>query len=244
MAEYQDPVLRNAGARTGTAELDQGLRSYMLKVYNYMSLGIAFTALITLFMAANPGLMMAVATGPMMWVLFIGILGLGFMAPRIIFSGNRVMAQASFWVYAALWGVLISPMVAFYLSVDPTLIFRAFLITSVTFASMSLLGYTTKRDLSPFATFFFMAAIGLLIAIVVNVIFFQSTLMSLVTSGLVVLLFAGMTAWETQTIKELYYEGDTAVMAESKSIFGAFMLYGSFVTLFIHILNILGIMRE
>ena len=244
MAEYQDPVLREANARAGTVELDQGLRSYMLKVYNYMSLGVAFTAIVTLFMAANPGLMMAVATGPMMWVLFIGLIGMGFVAPRVIMSGNRMAAQACFWVYAALWGVLISPMVSFYLSVDPTLIFRAFLITSVTFASMSLLGYTTKRDLSPFATFFFMATIGLLIAIVVNAIFFQSTMMSLVTSGLVVVVFAGMTAWETQAIKELYYEGDTAVMSESKSIFGAFLLYGSFITLFIHILNILGIMRE
>ena len=244
MAEYQDPVLREANARAGTLELDQGLRSYMLKVYNYMALGIAFTALVTLFMAANPNLMMAVAIGPMKWVLFIGLLGMGFVAPRVIFSGNKMLAQACFWVYAALWGVLISPMVSLYLSVDPSLVFRAFLITSVTFGTMSLIGYTTKRDLSPFATFFVMAAIGLLIAMVVNVIFFQSTLMSLVTSGLVVVVFAGMTAWETQAVKELYYEGDTAVMSDSKSIFGAFLLYGSFMTLFIHILNILGIMRE
>jgi hypothetical protein len=107
---------------------------------------------------------------------------------------------------------------------------------------MSLLGYTTKRDLSGMASFLFMATIGLLVAIVVNAIFFQSGMASLITSSLVVLVFSGVTAYETQMIKSLYTEG--GAMNERASIFGAFALYGSFVTLFVHILNILGIMRD
>jgi FtsH-binding integral membrane protein len=121
-------------------------------------------------------------------------------------------------------------------------IYRAFFITAAVFGSMSLFGYTTKRDLSGWASFLFMATIGLLIAIIVNVIFFQSTMMSLVTSSLVVLVFSALTAFETQRVKSLYSEGSD--MNARASVLGALLLYGSFVVLFIHILNILGIMRN
>ncbi len=236
------PVARpRAEAR---AVIDEGLRSYMLRVYNYMALGVAWTAIVALFMAANPALMATVAMGPMKWVLFIAILGLGWFAPRLIFSGSAATAWLAYGAYATLWGVLISPMIAFYMGTNPAVVVRALLITAVTFAATSLAGYVTKKDLSGFAGFFMMATIGVLIAIVVNAIFFQSTMMSLITSIITVLLFAGITAWETQTIKAMYYEGDLPEAARSKAIFGAFMLYGSFVTLFIHILNILGIMNE
>ena len=109
---------------------------------------------------------------------------------------------------------------------------------------MSLLGYVTKRDLSAIGTFLCMATIGLVIAMLVNVIFLQSTFMSLITSGLVVIVFSGITAWETQDIKQRYYAGDSTMVMKQKSIFGAFLLYGSFVVMFIHILNILGIMNS
>jgi len=234
-----------ARSRTTTAAaVDEGLRSYMLRVYNYMALGVAWTAIVALFMAGNRDLMMTIAMGPAKWVLFIAILALGFFAPRLIFSGSAAMAYGAYALYATLWGVLISPMIAFFMATQPDLVVRALLITAVTFGATSLAGYVTKKDLSGFAGFFAMASIGLLIAIVVNAIFFQSEPMSLITSILVVLVFAGITAWETQTIKEMYYEGDVPEAARSKAIFGAFVLYGSFVTLFIHILNILGIMNE
>jgi FtsH-binding integral membrane protein len=217
----------------------------MLGVYNYMALGVALTAIISLYMASSPALMMAVAVGPMKWVLFFGVLGLGFFAPRLIFSGNTAMAHAAYWGYAGLWGLLISPMIAYYMHIDGgNLVVRALAITAATFGATSLAGYVTKRDLSGFAGFFMMASIGLVIAIVVNAIFFQSVGMSLVTSIIVVLLFSCVTAYETQQIKEMYIEGDAPAVARSKSIFGAFMLYGSFVTMFVHILNILGIMRN
>ncbi|MEM8644786.1 MAG: Bax inhibitor-1/YccA family protein [Pseudomonadota bacterium] len=231
------------GARTDGAEIDAGLRSYMLSVYNLMALGVAVTAIITLFMANNPALMQVVAVGPMKWVLFAGVLGMGFFAHKLIFSGSKALAHAAYWTYAGLWGLLISPMVAFYMGKDPGIVVQALGITSVTFGATSLYGYVTKRDLSVFSTFFVMASIGLLLAIVVN-IFLQSTLFSLITSFAVVLLFAGITAWETQSIKEMYFAGDDEATARSKGIFGAFLLYGSFVTMFIHILNILGIMRS
>ncbi len=234
-----------AATQTRTrAEIDEGLRSYMLRVYNYMALGVAFTAVIAMALAANPPLLAAIALGPMKWVLFVGILGLGFMAPRLIFSGNTVLAHLCYWGYAAMWGALMSPMIAYYLNsaAGGGLIVRALLITSVTFGATSLYGYVTKRDLSGFATFFMMATIGLLVAIVVNAIFFQDIGMSLIISCLVVIIFAGITAYETQMIKQLYVSSDGQAVQGQKAIFGAFMLYGSFVTMFIHILNILGIM--
>ena len=179
----------------------------------------------------------------MFWVFFIGILGLGFLGPRLMMTKSVGIAQVCFWVYAAMWGLLLGPMIFAYAQIDPMLIARAFFITAGTFAGMSLLGYTTKKNLSAFGTFFAMATIGLLIAIVVNALFFQSVGGSLVISILVVLVFSGITAWETQEIKQMYYAGDGHDVATRKAIFGAFILYGSFVTLFIHILNILGIMR-
>lgn len=233
---------RVADARTG-AVIDEGLRQYMLGVYNYMALAVAGTGLISMLMASNEAAIAMIAGTPLKWVAFAGILGLGFFAPRVIFSGSKVAAHAMFWVYAGLWGMLIAPMLFFFQQAGAAQdIYRAFFITAAVFGSMSLWGYTTKRDLSGWASFLFMAAIGLIIAIIVNAIFFQSGLMSLVTSSLVVLVFSAVTAYETQMIKSLYREGSS--MNERASIFGAFALYGSFVTLFVHILNILGIMRD
>ena len=223
--------------------IDQGLRQYMLGVYNYMALGVAGTGLLSMFLASNPALMMQIAGGPMKWVGFAGIIGIGFIAPRVMFSGSKAAAHGLFWLYAALWGLMIAPMLFFFQQAGAAQdIYRAFFITASTFGAMSLFGYTTKKDLSGWGNFLFMASIGLLIAIVVNAIFVQSTMMSLFTSGAVVLVFSAVTAWETQAIKNMYREGSAT--NDRASIFGAFMLYGTFVTLFIHILNILGIMRD
>jgi FtsH-binding integral membrane protein len=242
MADFK--IRPNTGVQGRTAvQIDEGLRSYMLRVYNLMGLGVALTALITLYMAGNPALMMTIAMGPMKWVLFVGVLGLGWFAPRLIMGGNSAVAHAAYWGYAALWGLLISPMVAAYMGIDGgKLIIQALAITSVTFGSASLFGYVTKRDMTGLSGFFMMASIGILVAILLNVFFFQSTMMSLFTSIGVVLLFSGITAYETQMIKNMYSHNDGNQIAKGKAIFGAFMLYGSFVTLFIHILNILGIM--
>ena len=238
-----EPRRQYGVADAGGVAVDQGLRQYMLGVYNYMALGVAGTGVISMLLASNPPLLQAIALGPMKWVLFAGLIGLGFLAPRIIFSGSKVMAHGMFWLYAALWGALIAPFIySFQMAGAANDIYRAFFITASVFGSMSLWGYTTKKDLSGWASFLFMATIGLLIAIVVNAIFFQSGLGSLITSSLVVLVFSAITAYETQMIKSMYREG--AATNDRAAIFGAFALYGSFVTLFIHILNILGIMRS
>ena len=239
MAEVRYQPQTTAQSR---AEIDQGLRSYMMGVYNYMALGVAATAIITMAVAANPAAMQAVYS--LKWLFFFAILGMGFLAPRLIFSANPAVAHGAYWGYVALWGLAIAPMVGTYLAIGPDIVYRAFLITAVTFGATSLAGYDTKRDLSGLGAFFMMASIGIIIAMLVNVFFFQSSMMSLITSIVTVLLFAGVTAYETQQIKEMYVEGDAPGVTRGKSIFGAFMLYGSFITLFIHILNILGIMRS
>jgi hypothetical protein len=231
----------------GTAdreEIDASLRSYMLRVYNYMALGVAFTGLVVLFMASNPAIMVQIAVGPIKWVLFAAVMGMGFFSSKIVTMKSTFAAHAFYWVYCALWGVMISPMVAFFLqTTEGTMdVARAFFITAGMFAGASLFGYTTKKDLSGVGRFLMMAVIGLLIAMVVN-IFIASSMFSLILSAAVVLVFAGLTAYETQQIKNWYMDtlGDTQV--GRLALFGALLLYGSFVTMFIHILNLLSILR-
>ena len=224
------------------AQVDVGLRSYMLRVYNYMALGVALTGGIGMAVASSPAAIQTVAS--LFWVLFIGILGMGFLAPRIMMSKSIVAAQACFWAYAAMWGALLGPMLFAYASIDPALVPRAFFITAATFAGLSLFGYTTKRDLGPMGAFLSMATIGILIALLVNVFFIQSAGFDLLLSIIVVLVFSALTAYETQQIKNMYQEADGGDVTTRKAIFGAFMLYGSFITLFVWILHLLGMMRE
>jgi FtsH-binding integral membrane protein len=236
-------------ARTDVA-IDEGLRAYMLRVYNYMALGVAGTAAVTLFVMSNPGLMQTIAMGPMKWVLFAAILGLGWFAPRLIFSGSAAVAHGAYWLYCALWGVLISPMIYFFFAKSAGgLVFQALVIAAVTFGATSLYGYTTKRDMTGWGSFLSMACIGLIVASLVSFFIISdpatSKTVSFIISALVVLLFSAVTAWETQQIKDMYVNGagDEALVGRS-AVFGSFMLYGSFITLFIHILNLLGIMRS
>jgi hypothetical protein len=224
-----------AGTRAG-AEIDEGLRAYMLRVYNYMALGVAGTGVLTLFMATQPELMYTLAVGPMKWVLFIALIGMGWFSPKIITMKSMMAAQAYYWVYCALWGVMISPFIYMFMQSPEGVmdIARAFFITAGMFAGASLFGYVTKRDLAPMAKFMMMAIIGIIIA---------STGFGLLLSIGVVLLFAGMTAWETQDIKNMYAEHYGQDAVAKMAVFGALRLYGNFIVMFIHILSILGIMR-
>ncbi len=224
---------------------DAGLRSYMLRVYNYMTLGVAFTGLVTLFMATQPQLMYNLAVGPIKWVLLFGLIGMGWMSPKIMTMRSTVAAQAFYWIYCALWGVMISPMIFAFLQIEGGVydIARAFFITAGMFAGASIFGYTTKKDLGPMGRFLTMAIIGLFIAALVNIFFVQSGGFSLLVSCGMVLLFAGMTAYETQIIKNMYAAHYGADAISRMAIFGALQLYGSFIVMFIHILSIIGIMR-
>jgi FtsH-binding integral membrane protein len=237
---YQVRTESMTRAQAEAAAIDVGLRNYMLRVYNYMALGVAFTGIVSMLIAANPAVMQAIVGGPFVWVLFIGILGMGFVAPKIMMSKSIGAAQACFWVYAAMWGALIAPY--FYMYTQGS-IARAFFITAAAFAGMSLFGYTTKRDLSAMGRFLVMATFGILIALVVN-IFMQSSGLHLAMSFLVPVVFAGLTAYETQQIKNWYFESDAGDVITRKAIFGAFLLYGSFVTMFIWILQLVGVARS
>jgi len=223
--------------RAYAADIDAGLRAYMLRVYNYMAMGVALTGIVAYAVALNPAVMQTIALGPFKWVLFFGIIGLGWFAPRIMFSGSTGVAHGAYWLYAALWGALIAPMVYIYTGES---IARVFFITAAAFAGTSLYGYTTKKDLSTMGRFLAMSTIGILVAVLLNAFIFQSGGFHLILSIVVVLVFAGLTAYETQAIKEMYVSGEGGEMAQRKSIFGAFMLYGSFVTMFVWLLSIFG----
>lgn len=253
MAELSTrPFNSSTASRAGSGALDEGLRSFMLGTYNYMALGVAGTAIVSLLLVANPAVMSAIALGPMKWVLFFAVLGLGFFAPKAFYGKSTAVAHGAFWLYCALWGAMISPMIyAFVAKGAAGLISQAFFIAAATFAATSLIGYTTKKDLTGWGGFMSMASIGLIIASLVSFFFVTdpgtSKVVSFGLSAVTVLLFAAATAWETQMIKSMYLQnaahGDQTLIKRS-SIFGAFMLYGSFVTLFVHILNMLGIMNS
>ena len=218
------------------ADTDEGLRSYMLRVYNYMASGVALTGIIATLVSQSPQLMQAIFGGPLKWVLFVGILGIGWMAPKIIMSKSLVAAQAAFWVYAGMFGALMAPYFVVYTGGS---IVRIFFITAAAFAGLSLYGYVTKRNLSGMGAFMAMGSIGLLIAIVVN-IFLQSPILMMAYSAIGVLIFAGLTAYETQAIKLTYYESDGRDMTTRKAIFGGMQLYGSFIMMFIFLLQLFG----
>ena len=227
-------------AQTQVADVNVGLRQYMLGVYNYMSLGVAFTGIVALVVAMSPALMEALVFSPLKWVLFGGVLLSGFVAPRVMMKGSIAACHAMFWIYAAMWGALMAPMFLIYTGESMV---RVFFITAAAFAALSLYGYTTKRDLAPIGAFLVMATFGILLAVVVN-IFMQSAGFQLLLSVVVVLVFAGLTAYETQMIKNFYNESDGRDVQTRKSIFGAYMLYGTFVTMFVWLLAIFGVGRD
>ncbi|MGQ0455884.1 MAG: Bax inhibitor-1/YccA family protein [Hyphomicrobium sp.] len=252
MAEvYSNPAVARGGARTAGA-VDQGLRSFMVGTYNYMALGLAGTAAVVLALMNSPAALAAIASGPLKWLLFFGVLGLGFFAQKLFYSGSSVVAHGAYWLYCAMWGAMIAPMVFAFLSAGKVgLVGQAFFIAAATFAATSVVGYTTKKDMTGWGGFLSMASIGLIVAMLVSFFLITdpgtSKMVSFAISAIVVLLFSVVTAWETQSIKNMYLvgaqEGGEEFINRS-SIFGAFMLYGSFVTLFVHILNMLGIMSD
>ena len=231
-------------SRTGT-EADQGLKSYMLGVYNYMGLGVAVTAVLILASFTIPAL--GAVTKVLAFPAMIAVLALGWFGPRMVFNGTVGRAHAVFWAYVAAWGIGIAPIVNRYLGVDPSMVMSAFLTASITFGAMSVWGYTSKKDLSGMANTVVMIMIGLLIAALVNIVVSlfvgftaSGMLVSILISAAFVVLVSLLTAWETQMVKELYNAGDAADTATQKSIFGAFALYGSFVSIFVNLLQIFG----
>lgn len=237
MAEFE----RNIAAQTGAAApvIDQGLREYMLRVYNYMASGLALTGIIA-YLGYRTDIYTALAGSPLIWVVMLAPLGVVFYLSARIHSMSFSSAQTWFWVYAGLVGLSLSGIFYIYSGVS---IARVFFITAGMFGAMSLYGYTTHRDLTGFGSFLFMGLIGVLIASVVN-IFLASSALHFAVSVIGVLVFTGLTAYDTQKIKEMYYEGDGYEAAGKKSIMGALALYLDFLNLFLMMLRLIGGNRE
>lgn len=238
---YQNRVSRS-GAQTG-AIIDEGLRTYMLKVYNLMALGLAITgiaAYLAFTFAVSNGQLtafgQAIYMSPLRWVVILAPLAFVFFLSFRINSMSVSAAQTTFWVYAALVGLSLSTIFLVY---TQTSIVQTFFVTAASFGALSLYGYTTKRDLSAMGSFLIMGLFGLIIASLVN-IFLASSAVQFAISVIGVLIFAGLTAYDTQRIKEMYYEGDDVAVAGRKAIMGALTLYLDFINLFMFLLQFMG----
>lgn len=262
MADYNR--YPTAGSRVGGAAgyaIDEGLRAYMLQVYNYMGLGLAITGVAAYLVyllavttdpasaALGPTHMpirighlyltsfgSAIFLSPLKWVIMFAPLVVVFLFAARIESMSLSGAQTTFWLYAALMGLSLSSIFLIYTSGSIT---RVFFITATMFGGMSLWGYTTKKDLSGMGSFLIMGLWGIIIASVVN-IFVGWSALNFAISVLGVVIFTGLTAYDTQTIKEMYSAGDSEVVAGRKAIFGALQLYLDFINLFIMLLRLLG----
>ena len=220
--------------------IDAGLRQYMLGVYNYMASGLALTGIVALAVSSSPELMAAIFGTPLKWVVMLAPLGLVFFLGARLNEMQATTAKTLFWVYAALMGASLSSIFMVYTGGSIT---RVFFITSAAFGGLSLYGYTTKRDLSAFGAFLVMGLFGLIIAGLVNM-FLQSSALAFVMSVAGVLVFAGLTAWDTQQIRDMYWQGDAGDVAAKKSVMGALMLYMDFVNLFLLLLQFFGVRRD
>jgi FtsH-binding integral membrane protein len=222
--------------RSRAATIDEGLRAYMLKVYNYMTLGLGLTGIIAFLVGTNAAMMHVIYGTPLQWVVMLAPIALVFFLSFRIQKMSVGAAQVTFWIYAALMGLSIS---FIFLAYEITSIGRVFFITAGTFGAMSLYGYTTHRDLTSMGSFLFMGLIGIVLASVVN-IFLHSNGMSFVISILAVLIFTGLTAYDTQQIKAGYYAGGDSDISEKRAIFGALQLYLDFINLFLNLLRLFG----
>jgi len=243
------------GTTVGRAEpgvIDQGLRAYMLRVYNYMASGVAITGVVAyLTYQLAGGDAIQIANGTMVgltpfgsfifktafkWVVIFAPLGMVFFLSARINSMSLSGAQIAFWVFAALMGLSIASIFLVYAHAS---IARVFFITAASFGALSLYGYTTNRDLSAWGSFLFMGLIGIIIAMLVN-LFLASSALQFAISVIGVLIFAGLTAYDTQQIKEMYYVGDDGTVAGRKAVMGALRLYLDFINLFMMLLQLFG----
>lgn len=232
-----DPRLHVASHSTGSAAtIDEGLRAYMLRVYNFMSAGLAVTGIVAYFTSQSPQLMATIYGTPLAWVVMLAPLGLVFFMSARINKMSAASAQTTFWVFSALMGLSMSFIFLAYTGASIT---RVFFITTSMFAGMSLYGYTTKRDLSGIGSFLIMGLIGLIVASIVN-LFLQSSAMHWAISVIGVLIFVGLTAYDTQKIRRMYSEADGAELESKKSIMGALTLYLDFINLFLFMLRLFG----
>jgi uncharacterized protein len=233
--------------RTEAGVVDQGLRAYMLRVYNYMASGVAITGVVAYLIYAMSveqtaaGLQLT-AFGTFMfasafkWVVIFAPLAMVFYLSARISSMSVSTAQIAFWIFAALMGASIASIFLVYAHAS---IAQMFFVTAAAFGALSLWGYTTGRDLSGWGSFLFMGLIGVILASLVN-LFIGSTALQFAVSVIGVLVFAGLTAYDTQQIKEMYYAGDDGTAVGRKAVMGALRLYLDFINLFMLLLQLFG----
>jgi uncharacterized protein len=230
---------RTMGSAGSAAAIHAGLRKYMIRIYTYMAGGLAVTA-IAAYVAASSGFYQSIVGTPWIWVVMLAPLG---FVLALSFGIERISAGTAhmlFWIYAAVMGISLGGIFLIYAG---TSIARVFFITATTFGAMSLYGYTTNRDLSSIGSFLFMGLIGVVIASIVN-IFLGSSTLQFVISIVGVIVFVGLTAYDTQRIKEIYLESDSTDAASKKAILGALSLYLDFINLFMLLLQLFGQRRQ
>ena len=243
-------ILNKVKAATQTTVvMDEGLRAYMLKVYNYMATGVLLTGIVALISFnisvvtdASGAIVSFTEFGNTLffsgfkWLVMLAPLGIVFYMSFGINKMSSSKAQTVFWIFAALMGLSLSWILLVYTGKS---VARVFFITSATFGAMSLYGYTTKRDLTKLGSFLMMGLIGIIIASLIN-IFMKSSMMYFVISILGVLIFVGLTAYDTQKIKNMYVESDSGELIGKKAVMGALTLYLDFINLFIMLLRLFG----
>lgn len=248
---YQDPFVQPSQySQARAATRDAGLRAYMLRIYNYMASALALTGIVALFAANSPAFLSAIYNVQEGHV--VGMNGLGYLimfAPfgLVLWLGMGLQnmsvrtAQAIYWGYATLIGLSLSSIFLVYTGES---VARTFFVTAGTFGAMSIYGYTTQRDLTQFGSFLVMGLIGLFVAMLVNV-FLQSSGLGFAISVMGVLIFVGLTAWDTQKLKAQYYHmGGSSEMMAKVSIIGALTLYMDFINIFLYLLRFMGDRRN
>lgn len=233
----QNPYDNKTVIRRGqAAQGDVGLRSYMQSVFNLMAMGLALTGLVAFVVAQSPDLIHALYMTPLKWVVLLAPLGLVLYLSFSIQNLSQSTAQLVFWVYAGLMGLSLGSIFLLYTAESIT---RVFFITAAMFLAMSLYGYTTKKDLTSMGSFMFMGLIGIVIAGLVN-IFLQSSALQFALSLLGVVIFTGLTAYDVQRIKDMYYQSAAGEALGKVAIMGALTLYLDFINLFMSLLRLFG----
>ena len=231
----------NLGYRMGTgvqagAVYDEGLRQHMLRVYNYMGLGLVVTGIVAFAVSSTPALYVPIFSSPLKWVVMLAPLAFVMFFSFKMQTMSAASAQAMFWAFCAVMGLSLASV---FLVFTGTSIARTFFITATMFGATSLYGYTTRRDLTQFSSFLVMGLIGVVIASLVN-LFLGSTALQFAISVIGIAVFIGLTAWDTQTIKEQYAENFDAESQQKLAVFGAFSLYLNFINIFQLLLNFTG----
>ena len=221
------------------AQADAGLKAYFRSIYTYMSLALALTGLVAYF-AFDSGLYFQIARTPLIWVVMLAPLGLAMFLSFRIEKMSLATAQVSYWIFAAVMGLSLAGIFAVYAHQS---IARVFFITAGTFGGMSLYGYTTKTDLTRMGSFMIMGLWGIIIASLVNM-FFKSTAVQFAVSVIGVIVFVGLTAYDTQKLKNLYYQVSGSDMMGKVVIMGALNLYLDFINLFLMLLRLFGDRRN